>query len=254
MSIQDTSPENAEVLEKAKTWFKRRIVDGHIVRTETLKAATEFNINPFTAPYLSAFLTGSVTAEGIAKALVYPRVLGTSISTSFGQNLQSFISDVLGDAFGSLIPGIDISFIDKTDGRQKHAQLKLGPNTINADDVTTIHNHFKGIRNLARTNQVSVGAADLVVCVMYGTEDDVSGHYKSLRDNHHYPLFVGTEFWYRLTGDETFFAKLVQAISQTLGEVNASETVDSVIRQLANTSEIQALASIAKSAQTSKDS
>jgi hypothetical protein len=244
-----TTPENLIVLEKAKVWFKTRVVTGHLARTKKLQRPSEFKINPFLAPYLSAFLTGDVTAEGIAKALVYSRSLGSSISTSFGQNLQTFISDVLGDAYGSIISGIDIEFVDKVDNRKKYAQLKLGPNTINKDDVATINNHFKGIRNLARTNQVALGATDLVICIMYGTENEISSHYKKLRDNHNYPLFVGDDFWRRLTGDEDFFEKLVHAISQTLGQVNATQEVAQVITKLAKTKKIQDLASIAKNAQ-----
>jgi len=48
------------------------------------KKASEFNINPFTATYLANFLTGDASPESIAKALIYPRILGTSINTTFG--------------------------------------------------------------------------------------------------------------------------------------------------------------------------
>jgi len=245
MSNSNTTPENQEVLNLAKAWFKEKIIKGHIARTKELVDPKKFQINPFITPYLSAFLTGNVTGEGIARSLVYARILGTSISTSFGQNLQSFISDVLVNAYGSIVPGIDIKFTDHIDGREKYAQLKLGPNTINADDVTTIHNHFKDIRNLARTNQFQLNTTDLIIGVMYGNEDDLSSHYKELRDEHNYPLFAGNEFWHRLTGDKDFFSKLIQAISETLNEVNSSEIIESVIQKLAVTSEIQLLASLA---------
>jgi hypothetical protein len=245
-----TTPENLIVLEKAKDWFRARVIEAHRERTKKLQRPSEFNINPFLAPYLSAFLTGDVTAEGIAKALVLSRALGSSISTSFGQNLQTFISEVLGDAYGSIISGIDIEFEDKVDGRKKYAQLKLGPNTINKDDVTTINNHFRDIRNLARTNQVHINATDLVVCIMYGTEQEISSHYKKLRDTLNYPLFIGDDFWHRLTGDPDFFEKLVTAISQTLGEVNSTEEIAQVIAKLATAPKIQDLATIAKNAQT----
>lgn len=244
MNNTNTTPENQAVLNQAKDWFKNKIIKGHINRTEELIDPGKFQINPFIAPYLSAFLTGSVTNDGIARTLVYARILGTSISTSFGQNLQSFISDVLVNAFGSIVSGIDIKFTDKIDGREKYAQLKLGPNTINADDVTTIHNHFRDIRNLARTNQVQLNATDLIIGVMYGEENDLSSHYKCLRDEHNYPIFVGNDFWHRLTGDEDFFSKLIQAIAETLNEVNSSEIIESVIEKLASTKEIQALSAL----------
>jgi hypothetical protein len=250
MSISQTSPENAHVLSEAKKWFHKKIIASHLLRTQKLKNPSEFDINPFTTPYLSAFLTGEVTERGIAKALVYPRILGTSISTSFGQNLQSFISDVLVDAFGSIVSGIDIKFLDKLDGREKYAQLKLGPNTINADDVVTINLHFKDIKNLARTNSVQIGTNDLIVCIMYGAESDISNHYKRLRDEFHYPVIVGNDFWHRLTGDEFFFGKLINVISESLNEVNSASLIDSVIDSLASTEEIKRLTVLAKSFKT----
>lgn len=55
---------------------------------------------------------------------------------------------MLKNSFGSMVSGIDIEFEDALDGRHKYCQVKLGPNTINKDDVVTIHNHFKDARNL----------------------------------------------------------------------------------------------------------
>jgi len=75
--------------------------------------------------------------------------------------MQKFISDVLKDSFGSMVAGIDIEFIDAIDGRKKYCQAKLGPNTINKDDIETIHNHFKAARNLGRTNNIAVQHGDL---------------------------------------------------------------------------------------------
>ena len=245
-----TTPETLLILEKAKAWFKKNIVDGHVERTIKLAKTSEFNINPFLAPYLSAFLTGDVTPVGIARALVYARSLGPSINTSFGTHIQNFIPEVLGQSFGSATEGIDIEYVDVLDNRKKYAQLKLGPNTINHDDVITIHDHFKGIRNRSRTNVTGIQLEDLVVCVLYGSESEISAHYKSIRDQYHYTLLVGEDFWYHLTGDKQFFQKLVLAISQTLAEVNASKEVETAVNELAKTPEIQAMAGIARDAQT----
>lgn len=233
-----------QVLEKAKEWFKRKIVLTHIARTKDLVRSEQFNINPFLTPYLSAFLTGKVTSRGIAEALVLPRALGTSISTSLGQNLQNFISEVLVSAYGSVVDGIDIKFVDKIDGRDKYAQLKLGPNTINADDVTTIHNHFSAIRNRARVNRANINLSDLVVCVLYGSEEELSGHYNALMNDYSYPVYVGSEFWHRLTGDDKFLSKLVKAITEVLSEINETGLLDRVIDELAKDPEIIKMAEL----------
>jgi hypothetical protein len=76
-----------EILEKAKEWFKNIIAVNHISNTRKLRKSSEFNINPFLAVYLANFLTGNSSAKSIAKALIYPRILGTSITTSFGTNI-----------------------------------------------------------------------------------------------------------------------------------------------------------------------
>lgn len=244
MTMTPTSPENQIVLQKAGVWFLEKIIDSHIKNTEKLKNANEFNLNPLLNPYLSAFLTGEVTPEGIAKALVYGRVLVTSITTSFGSNIQSFISNVLVDAYGSLAQGVDIVFIDKVDGGQKYAQLKLGPNTINKDDVKSIHDHFNSVRNLARTNNVRLNSDSLIMGIMYGEESQLSAHYKKLRDEHHYPTFVGKDFWVRLTGDPLFFEKLIQTISDTLSQVNSQQLIDDTISKLAKDEQIIQLAKL----------
>lgn len=237
-------PSDQEILNAAKHWFKDKIIAQHMTRTKKLAKPSSFKINPLTAPYLSAFLTGEVSSEGIAKSLVYARILSSSISTSLGQNLQSFISEVLG-ASGSITSGIDIEFTDKLDGRKKYAQLKLGPNTINKDDVKTIDNHFKEAMGKAKQNRVLIPTEDLVVGVLYGAKNELSANYKNLRDKLHYTVLVGDEFWYRLTGDSTFFARLVQSISETFIDVDGSEMIDSVIQKLANSKEIKQLTSLA---------
>ena len=239
----ETSEKNKEVLDKASKWFLDKIIRNHISNTLKLSKASEFNLNPLLAPYLSAFITGEVTPYGIAKALVYGRI-GTSLNTSFGTNLQNFVSEVLGDAYGSIVSGVDIHFKDQIDGEEKICQLKLGPNTINKDDVETINNHFKSVKNLARTNNFRLNSDSLVIGVIYGTEERLSQHYRNLRDKHHYPIFVGKNFWLRLTGDELFFQKLVHTIAETLAEVNASTLIEETIQRLANEKEIVLLAGL----------
>ena len=234
--------ERKRILEQVKEWFRTVIVQNHLRNTQKLKSPSKFDMNPFLTSYLAAYLTGELTPESVAKALVYPRVLGTSITTSFGTNIQKFISDVLRSSFGSLVSGIDIEFTDAVDGRRKYCQVKLGPKTINSDDVETIHRHFKDARNLGRTNNVTVAHGDLVVGILYGEPGQEGGNYKRLRDEYGYPLFIGQEFWFRLTGDEKFYADLRQAIAEVAIESRSADLLGDTIRQLAATPEIKKLA------------
>ena len=140
-----------KIIENAKSFFRDEIVQNHINSAcQRASKLSSYNINPFLYKYLANFLTGNDKPESIAKALVLPRILGTSINTSFGMKIQSLISSLF-EGLGSTTQGIDIEFIDEIDKRKKYCQLKAGPNTINKDDVVTIVNHFNGVRNLART-------------------------------------------------------------------------------------------------------
>ena len=224
-----------ELLEKAKRFFREEIVQTHIERG-CVKAGnlSEYNVNPFLFKYLANFLEGNDNPESIAKALVLPRVLGSSITTSFGMKIQ-MLTSALSDAIGSTTEGIDIEFIDAVDERKKYCQLKAGPNTINYDDVTTIFNHFNGVRNLARTNNLNVGINDLIVGVIYGTEEDLSSRYKKVSEK--YPVYVGKDFWHRLTGKEDFYFELIDAFGDVALEVDGRGVLQNTISAL--TKEIQ---------------
>lgn len=220
-----------QIIENAKQFFRSEIVASHI-DTACKKASrlSEYNVNPFLFKYLANFLTGNDDPESIARALVLPRILGSSITTSFGMKIQSLISSLF-QGLGSTTQGIDIEFLDEVDGRKKYCQLKAGPNTINHDDVTTIINHFNGVRNLARTNNLNVGINDMIVGVVYGEESELSSHYRRIGLS--YPVHIGQDFWHRLTGKEDFYFELIDAIGEVALEVDGSIVVEKTIKKLA---------------------
>ena len=222
-----TEAEKQIILTKAKIFFKKNIAENHLANTEKLKDFRKLNINPFTVKYLARFAFGDSSPESIARALLYPRILGTSIATTFGTQTQAFCNEVLRSS-PSLASGMDIEFVDTVDGRRKYCQVKAGPNTINNDDIKTIQDHFVAVKNLARTNKLRVSDDDLVVGVLYGSPSSVSGAYKKLGES--YVLLVGQEFWLHLTGDELFYESLIDAYSEVAEEINAKETVDELVR------------------------
>lgn len=228
-----------DLLNKAAHWFSTVIMENHWVNTVKLTDPSEFNINPFLVTYLAAFHSGELTPQSVATALVLPRVLGTSITTSFGTNIQTFTTEVLQEVFGSTTDGIDIEFNDTVTGQKTYAQVKLGPNTINKDDVQTIHGHFAKARRLAKTNNAKIGEATFVVGVLYGQENDLSGHYKALRDNHRYAVLVGAEFWHRLTGATDFYKRLIETIAKVAVQANGKQLIEETIAALAATPELQ---------------
>jgi hypothetical protein len=235
-----TSIEKKEILEKAKTWFTESIANNHIKNTLKLSSIKKFNVNPFLLTYLSNFLEGNHEPKSIAKALIYPRVLGTSINTSFGTNIQKFTSSVL-SSFGSTTSGIDIEFTDMVNGEKKYCQLKSGPDTINKDDVETIAGHFKDVINLAKTNGEKLGFNNLIVGIIYGEKEDLNAHYKRISNQYHYDIIIGEDFWHRLTGDKDFYTDLIKAIGEVAIQADFKQDLEDVIEELSKSQYIQTL-------------
>ncbi len=211
-----TESQKQAIIESAKDFFSSIIIPKHIANIKNLKLSS-FDINPFLINYLAAFLCGNTSPASIAKALIYPRILGTSINTSFGQNTQIFISNlsqIIGNASG--IDGIDIEFIDALDGRKKYCQCKAGPNTINKDDVTTILGHFRKLIGKARLDRMPLMMDDMIVGVLYG--DKISANYKVIEAQ--YPVYYGAGFWLHLTGDDNFYYRLAKAFGEVVEEGN----------------------------------
>lgn len=209
-----TEEQKKAIIESGKDYFRTSIIPNHLKNLQKLRLK-DFDINPFLINYLAAFLCGDVTPHSMAKALVYPRILGTSLNTSFGQNIQIFISqlaEIAGSASG--IDGIDIEFTDAIDGRKKYCQCKAGPQTINKDDVDTILGHFKRLIGKARLDRIPLQMDDMIVGVLYG--DRISANYKTIATT--YPVYCGAEFWEHLTGDPNFYHQLAKAFGEVVEE------------------------------------
>ena len=211
-----TEQQKQDIIESGKEYFRTTIIPNHLRNLQKLKLSS-FNINPFLINYLAAFLCGDTEPRSLAKALVYPRILGTSLNTSFGQNIQVFISsieEITGGASG--IEGIDIEFVDAIDGRRKYCQCKAGPQTINKEDIATILGHFKYLMNKSRLDRMGLQFDDLIVGVLYGERESLSANYKAI--DAHYPVLCGADFWERLTGDKEFYNRLAKAFGEVVEE------------------------------------
>lgn len=195
-------------------YFKKSIFENHI--NTSIKKHTKlssYKINPIVVKYLSKILEDNFTPIGIAKALYLPRVLGTSINTSFGTRIQNMFVE-LELAEGSLIKGMDIEFVDKIDRKRKYCQLKSGPNTINSEDVNPLLKKFNTVLNLARTNKGHLSTSDLILGVLYGDESQLSQHYHKI--DKIYPVIIGRELWHRITGYENFYSKLITSLDEVI--------------------------------------
>lgn len=219
------------ILNRAKEFFKEVIIQNNLNKIDdSASKLSDYKINPFLIGYLSQLIGGEINSISISKSLLYPKILGTSITTSFGANIQVMMNRILGTS-GSTTSGIDIEFIDTIDGRKKFCQLKAGPQTINKDDVTTIKNHFIAIRNLARTNSLDINPlTDLIVGVLYGTELELSANYKKINED--YNVYVGKDLWHRITGDEDFYNKLINAFTEAAIEMEPTTKLNQAVLKL----------------------
>lgn len=222
--------EKRVILEAAKNFMRERIIPKHISNTRKLSSIDSFFINPFTQSYLTKFAFGDDSSYNMARVLVYARALGTSINTSFGQNMQYFINEVL-SSFPSVTPGMDIEFTDELDHVHKYCQVKAGPNTINKDGGLDIKRYFENTLRLARTNGARIAPSDCVVGILYGTRDEINAFYRKLDED--YTVLVGQEFWHHLTGDPDFYNDLINAFREVSDEVDSAELLQETINSLA---------------------
>ena len=223
-------PDNNQLINRAKLFFKEEIVPSHLKKAlNKASKLKNYKVNPFTVKYLANFLEGDDSPKSIAKALIYPRILGTSISTIFGNQAQKMISNVF-EGYGSAIHGIDIEFDDLVDGRKKYCQIKAGPITINSGDVKTVKDHFNGIRRLVRTNNLQIQYGDLIVGVLYGNTNQLSKNYKDIQKE--FPVLIGSDFWHRLTGQVGFYSQLTEAIGEVALEIDGREMLEEAINLL----------------------
>lgn len=215
-------------------YFEKNIFERHI--NSSLKIHSQlksYNINPIVVKYLSKVLDDKYSPEGVARALYYPRVLGTSINTLFGTRIQSMFVD-LEIAQGSLIKGMDIEFLDKIDNRMKWCQLKSGPNTINSEDVNPLIKKFTDTIMLARTNKALKGISnsDFIVGVLYGEPKELSMHYKKIDKTH--PVIIGRDFWHRITGFPYFYDQLVVALHECITNLDTQSFIEVGCTELAD--------------------
>jgi hypothetical protein len=218
------------ILENAKNWWRNEVAVAHRKNTLKLSDLSQFNINPFLWSYLAYFLRGNASSKSLAEVLIYPRILGTSITTSFGTRSQQMITKLFDGITGSTTPGVDIEFVDKVDGRKKFCQIKAGPNVVNGDDVKPIKDHFRGIVNIARTNSVDLQPNDIMFCLIYGELHEKNVFIREIEKD--YPVVIGKDFWHRFTGDENFYEELIEAIRSVANEFNMEGEISKLVDDL----------------------
>ena len=222
-----------EILDQAQSYLKEHVFSTHGGKNlDKASRLSSYKLNPFLTRYLANFAFGDASAENVAKALLYPRMLGTSISTSFGSGVQKMVTSIIPGAVGSMVDYMDIEFDDQIDGRRKYCQLKAGPNTINSGDVQPMIEKFTKALQRGRGNFRDLKSTDLIVGVLYGERTELSQHYGVI--NEQYPVFIGTEFWERLTGSDQFYSELIGVIAELAESYNSSGAISNALANLAS--------------------
>ncbi len=71
---------------------------------------------------------------------------------------------------------------------------------------------------------------DCIIGVFYGTEDELNASYRTIARD--YPVFIGQNFWHRLTGDKNFYFDLINAFAEVAVEMDSTELINNVLQEL----------------------
>ena len=83
-----------EVLDNAYDFFFNFF--SKVAQNYSNKKYKSFKVNPFTIQATANAFGSPITVQNLAKAVVYPFAIGTSIATSFGTNFQAFMVSTTG--------------------------------------------------------------------------------------------------------------------------------------------------------------
>lgn len=78
---------------------------------------------------------------------------------------------------------------------------------------------------------MQLNTTDCIVCVIYGKKDELNDHYKKI--NEYYPVYVGQDFWFRLTGDKEFYNDIINAFVEAGNDADSTKLINEVIDKLA---------------------
>ena len=112
-----------------------------------------------------------------------------------------------------------------------HSIQIISRQILNRDDVKTVSDHFKDLKNLARTNHLNLQTDDLVFGLIYGEEKEINPFVRELSED--YVVLIGKQFWYRLTGDMGFYQDLIDSIGEVAEEVDSRSVIEDTINSLA---------------------
>lgn len=125
--------------------------------------------------------------------------------------LKSRLVSLVGNA--SKFAGMDFEFIDALDGRRKYCQCLMEPSRIGMKETAAILRNFANMMRGVCLCDLPFSPDDLVVGVMFGSADELSGSYTIVQS--HYHVYCGADFWEHITGERDFYSCMVNACGAT---------------------------------------
>lgn len=225
-----TEQQKQEIFDYGKEYFRRTIIPNHKSKFETL-GLNDFKIDFSIIKYLAgSHCKTAETQHLLAMALVYPKVIETSIKTCFEQNNQSFISQlsqIIGET--SEINGIDFEYVDAIDGRRKYCLCK---SIIDEEkDLVEILCDCKKAMHAIDDEDWMNAIDDIVVVVPFGKKEELPEAYNTIATT--YTVLCGAEFWEHLTGYSDFYNRMLAGFCLVLDEEQiCRDLVEEVIDNL----------------------
>lgn len=220
------------IIESGKQYFRSTIIPNHLKKLQKLQLK-DINVNPFLISYLAAFLCHDTDPVSLAKALVYPRILETCLSSSLGLYTQNFLYS-LEENIGrvSSIDGIDFEFVDTLDGRNKFCIFDSKIDSV--EELTEIlEKSKKAILEIDKEHWYDL-MDDVIICVPFGNERELSAEMRMVSTIH--PVLSGVDFWCHLTGDKNFYNSLLIEFCKIMdAEHLCAELLNEVVNSLKTT-------------------
>ena len=152
---------------------------------------------------------GFTTAEEVIEFYLYQRVTRSSV-TSWGQTAIEEICVVVGAEEVPKDENVQVSgkrFDVKVEGDDEthYVQVKSGPNTMNIGMVDSLN---KMIEKIEEKHENATG----VLGMTYGERNQVSSQIRGNLNDFNEKGLIGQGFWELVTGDEEFYAELIELI------------------------------------------
>ena len=196
----------------------------HVKNLKSL-SPNDLVLNHFSASYAAGTIGGvPLTANSLARALVIPRALGSSLSTIVSRQLRFFCGE---------LPGVEVvgkhanqvNYTDRVDDTNRIGIFAGGPSNLNSPGRKTLEGKLTRLHA-----QIGRSAPAPVVCVTHGEISNLNSSFKKLDPK--YAVFVGGDFWHRVTGDPNFYRELSFRLSWSAAAAGSKVALSDAIKRV----------------------